>query len=210
MKELNDILKAAYFFEVENIIEVEYDDHIANENQPIMLNVQNWDLHKEQFIKERFGGYSDLGKDEVIMFELRHLEDVECILDADPDIMNSDTIRTLIGRYKSMLKKPQKKNELSLSQLALKLVYQGIQMNRNSAGDIAAKYGFQGDSLYNKFLEYSNRTDRKAQPYPYTKVTLRNKIKLFESVIEMLPKEKSTQAIDELNILLNFFKTDFS
>lgn len=103
-----------------------------------------------------------------------------------------------------------KKDKLTIRQIALKLVYEEAYVTRNSANDLIKEYGHKsGDSLYNHYTEYFNRNDRKAKPNPYSKRKLKNKIKLFESVIEVLSIEYKQKAIDELNILKNYYKTDY-
>ena len=91
--------------------------------------------------------------------------------------------------------------------IALMYVYNEIFITRDNVDDIAKKYYYisnnSGEKLYQKFISYQNRTDRKANPQ--SKIKLKNKIKLFETVIELLTNEISkAKANSELTILKNF------
>jgi hypothetical protein len=101
----------------------------------------------------------------------------------------------------------QEEKILSISQIALKYAYENIELiTRDNADGIAKKYNHSsGGKLYQKFSFYYDRNNRKAKPHPsYTIKTLNNKIKLFESVIELLTEEIKGKAIDELRILKGF------
>ncbi len=96
---------------------------------------------------------------------------------------------------------------LNMNVIALMYVYNEIFITRDNADDIAKKYYYisnnSGEKLYQKFISYQNRTDRKANPQ--SKIKLKNKIKLFETVIELLTNEISkAKANSELTILKNF------
>jgi hypothetical protein len=91
---------------------------------------------------------------------------------------------------------------LTLSQIALKYVWEGRLINLQNCNDIARQYGFTGKSLYNKYCTYSSAAYRKATGY-LTKTQLKNKIKLFESVLELLPENKKMTALQEIDILQN-------
>jgi hypothetical protein len=96
-----------------------------------------------------------------------------------------------------------KENKLSISEIALKCFYEGKFINRENADSFLIGSGHtSGDKLYNEFIEWSDNTDRKADPQ--SKVKLKNKIKKFETVIALLPQDKKTKAIDELRMLNNF------
>ena len=91
----------------------------------------------------------------------------------------------------------------SLKQIALMYVYEGKIITRENANQIAVKFGHNsGEKLYQHFTTYSNRTDRKADPEG--KILLRNKIQLFESVIELLSEKAKLKALTELEILRSF------
>lgn len=83
------------------------------------------------------------------------------------------------------------KHKLSLRQIALKTFYEGGKISRGEG------------KAYQYFSEYSSLANRKAGK-DLTKKKLRNKIELFESVIELLDNQHKTQALDELAILKNY------
>lgn len=109
------------------------------------------------------------------------------------------------------LQKTNKNPVLSISQIALLFVYKGDSITKINMDLIANDYGHRsGHKLYQKFSEYSSPANRKAKPDPLSKKKLQNKINLFESVIELLPIEKQGRIKDEVNILKQFFETEYS
>ena len=94
--------------------------------------------------------------------------------------------------------------KLKIDQIALKYVYEGLQITRGNGNEIAEQFGHtSGEKLFQRFTLYSSTANRKGKPYPFTLQRLKNKIKLIESVIELLPKDKQARAIDEVSILNN-------
>ena len=94
---------------------------------------------------------------------------------------------------------------LKLREIALLYAFQRKNINKLNCNEIASNYGHKsGAKLYHLFNQYYNRTDRKAKPNPCTKITLQNKIKLFEKVIELLSKKDRVEAEDELVILKKY------
>lgn len=101
----------------------------------------------------------------------------------------------------------QENKKLSLNQIALKYIYEGNAITRSNGNHIAKKYGHNsGAKLYQVFLFFFSRANRKGKPNPFTKRKLQNKIKLFETVIGILDTTNSQQAKDELDILKGFVK----
>lgn len=95
-----------------------------------------------------------------------------------------------------------KKPELTISQVALKLFYEGVNVTRDNCNELIKKYGYNsGDKLYNEYSFFSSTSNRKGNPDPPTKLRFQNKIKLFEGVIEVLNQDKKQRAIDELTII---------
>lgn len=93
-----------------------------------------------------------------------------------------------------------KEKKLSMSQIALKLVYEGAYLSREKANEIIIEYGHNsGPALYNKFIQYSQRAFR-IDGNVSIKI-LKNKIKLIDSVIEILPEDMRSLAIDEVKNL---------
>ncbi|MDI5897019.1 hypothetical protein [Flavobacterium yafengii] len=98
-------------------------------------------------------------------------------------------------------------DELTLKQLALKLVYEGKDVTRNNSKDFLINTKFNsGDKLYNEFKFYRNTNDRKSNPQ--SRVKLNNKIKLFKIVIDLLDDKFKPKALDELKILKSYL-TDY-
>lgn len=92
--------------------------------------------------------------------------------------------------------------ELSIKQIALKLVYEGAVVNRSNCSEIIKGYGHtSGDKLFQEFTYFSSLANRKGNPSPATDKKFQNKIELFESVIELLSDANKQRALDELSIL---------
>lgn len=109
-------------------------------------------------------------------------------------------ITPLLKEYKS--NKEKSAPELSIKQIALKLVYEGILVNRSNAKEIVKDYGHtSGDKLFQEFTYFSSLANRKGNPSPATNKKFQNKIELFESVIELLSEANKQRALDELGML---------
>lgn len=106
-----------------------------------------------------------------------------------------------------------KTDKLKVPQIALIHVYENILITRENAVEIAAKHGYtaklSGEGLYQDYLKYVNVNDRKAKPTAETKKTLKNKIELFESVVNHLSDNSKKRAIDEINILKTIFENEY-
>lgn len=104
----------------------------------------------------------------------------------------------------------EEQTKLSLSQIALKFVYESNVITRENGGKIAKRYGHSsGDKLYLHFNYYHVTANRKGKPDGCTKLKLKNKIKLLDSVIELLPKDKREKALDEVGILKNIYESEY-
>jgi hypothetical protein len=96
--------------------------------------------------------------------------------------------------------------ELTVTQVALILIYEGKTFSRSEATNIAKEYGhLSGNNLFNTFCEYHTRTFRKARPD--TKLKLKNRINLIESILEFLDHKGRTKASDEIIILKSYLTT---
>lgn len=115
--------------------------------------------------------------------------------------------------FKAFTQKPdlaQKESKLSLRQIALVYFYSGEQITRDNGNSIARKYGHNsGGKLFQHFTYYSATPNRIGKPSPLTPKKLDNKIKLFESVVDLLPENKKETAIDELKTLKNHYSNEF-
>jgi hypothetical protein len=102
---------------------------------------------------------------------------------------------------------------LKVKQIALIHFYEGIQITRENAGEIAAKHGYiaknSGEGLFQDYSIYCSTANRKGKPTRCTSKTLMNKIELFESVIIHLSDNKKQRAIDEINILKAFYANEY-
>jgi hypothetical protein len=87
---------------------------------------------------------------------------------------------------------PSKKTELTLRETALKAYYEGSTIQKSEG------------KVYQHFTFYCSNANRKGKPNPFTHLKLKNKINLFERVIELLPKDKKGRAIDELKIINSY------
>ncbi len=98
--------------------------------------------------------------------------------------------------------------ELSITQIALKLVFEGVAVNRNNCNEIVKEYGYSsGEKLFQRYSHYLSPANRKGNETTLRK--MQNKIDLFESVIELLPDANKQRALDELNILKMNRETSF-
>lgn len=106
-----------------------------------------------------------------------------------------------------------KTDKLKVNQIALIHVYEGLQITRENAGEIAAKYGYtaknSGEGLFQDYTNYCSTANRKGRPTPCTLKRLKNKIVLFESVVSHLSDNNKQRAIDEINILRTMFENDY-
>lgn len=91
------------------------------------------------------------------------------------------------------VKNKTKKRVVNHKAEALKMYYEGKIVTKKE----------HGTSLYNKFIHYSSRQNRIANP-DGTDLVLTNKIKLFKQVIEMLEDKYKAKAQDEVKILESY------
>lgn len=95
-----------------------------------------------------------------------------------------------------------------IKEIALKYVYEGLQITRSNADAIISDYGLKsGEKLYQKFSFYSSRANRKGDPG--TKKKLANKIKLLGRVILLLKENNRELAIDEMKALEIIYKEEY-
>jgi hypothetical protein len=74
----------------------------------------------------------------------------------------------------------------------------------------AKEYGHNsGEKLFQRYTYYSSAANRKGRPNPCTSRKLDNKIKLIESIIDLLPEGKKERAIDEVLILKKIYDADY-
>lgn len=106
-----------------------------------------------------------------------------------------------------------KTDKLKVPQIALIHVYEGRQITRENAGEIAANHGYtaktSGEGLFQDYTKFCSMATRKGKPTPCTPQKLKNKIELFESVINYLSDNNKQRAIDEINILRTIFENEY-
>lgn len=109
---------------------------------------------------------------------------------------------TALLKISDLSTQEKQKPQLSIKQIALKLVYEGAVVNRNNSKNIVKEYGHtSGEKLFQEFTYFSSQANRKGNPSSQTLKKFDNKIELFESVIQLLPEPNKQRALDELNIL---------
>jgi hypothetical protein len=102
------------------------------------------------------------------------------------------------------------KPELKIDQIALKYAYEGLQITRENGNNIAKEYGHNsGEKLFQRFTYFSSLANRKGKPNLCTPKKLDNKIKLIESIIELLPTDKQERAKDEVSILKKIYEAEY-
>jgi hypothetical protein len=101
------------------------------------------------------------------------------------------------------------KDQLKLSQIALKHVWEGQSISLENCRQIAREYGYSsGKALYNKYCTWASAAFRKAVS-DLSRKQLKNKIELFKSVVDLLPESKKNHAQEELNILCRKLEEEF-
>ena len=98
-----------------------------------------------------------------------------------------------------------KTEQLKVKQIALIHIYEGIRISRKNAAEIAAKYGYHsktsGEGLFQDYTLFQSKTNRTGEPSEFTKQTMKNKVRLFESILPYLSEKANQKATDELQIL---------
>lgn len=212
---ISNLVADFYFFQIDLVDNLEYKGKTYKEqkqrNNNSILTPENWEQHKETFFTQRMATYKDsYTLTEKIKLELSALEKLS---------INKTDYQILIDRYKAYLRQKQdlipqqsdkQKPVLKIDQIALKYVYEGYQITRENGNELAKKYGHNsGEKLFQRFTYYSSSSNRKGKPTPCTPKKLDNKIKLIESVIDLLPKDKKGRAKDEVEILKSIYESEY-
>lgn len=99
---------------------------------------------------------------------------------------------------------------ITINQIALKFVYENLQITRDNGNEIAEKNGHtSGEKLFQRFTFYSSTANRKGKPTACTAKKLKNKIELIESVILLLPQTSQQKAKDEVLILQTILEMEY-
>jgi hypothetical protein len=111
---------------------------------------------------------------------------------------------TILGSKNiSALPKPKNKETAAytIKEIALKLAYEYATVNEANMNSLAESYEHtSGRKLYLEFNRVNTPRKRISDP-DQTRLVLKNKIKRFEKVIEILDDEFKAKAIDEVKIL---------
>jgi len=104
-------------------------------------------------------------------------------------------------------------DRLKVKQIAIIHVYEGLQITRENAGEIAAKHGYtaknSGEGLFQDYTYFCSTANRKGIPTEYSSKKLKNKIELFESVVNHLSDNNKQRAIDEIKILKTLLENEY-
>jgi hypothetical protein len=99
--------------------------------------------------------------------------------------------------------KPEKR--IPVYQIALTYYYKDNHITEDNANEIANSFGWiaknSGKGLLQDYQNYCEKSYRTADPQ--SKVILKNKINLFETVLELLPEGKKAKAFGDISILKN-------
>lgn len=103
--------------------------------------------------------------------------------------------------------------KLTVKQIALILVYKDKRITRGNASKFAASYGFtkksSGEGLYQDYCFFSSPANRKGLPTFPSPLKLKNKIRLFESILDHLTEAENKRALDEIQILKTRFDNEY-
>lgn len=187
------------------------------------LSLQFFFDELDEIAKSLFDYFKDTEQNEFEAFEIKAIP-VNSIAEAIQGFKKGQTKFTLPSSFlfnTSSNEQPQNealppqqtekpKPELTINQIALKYVYSEIQITRENGNKIAKEYGHNsGEKLFQRFTYYSSAANRKGKPTPCTPKKLDNKIKLIESIIELLPTDKQERAKDEVSILKKIYEAEY-
>jgi len=151
--------------------------------------------------------------DEIMYLNWERIEDFTAfstpdeIAESESKFSITDILETLTLPTQPVLKQ---KPELKIDQIALKYAYEELQITRVNGNDIAKQYGHNsGEKLFQRFTYFSSSANRKGKPNLCTPKKLDNKIKLIESIIELLPTDKQERAKDEVSMLKKIYEAEY-
>lgn len=176
----------------------------------------------DQVLKELFNYFKETEQNEFEAFETKAIR-VNYITEAVELLKQGHKVTLPLNFLDLPNEQPQSNTEpfppqtnekhqpkLSIDEIALKYVYEGLQITRENGNEIAEQYGHtSGEKLFQRFTYYSSRANRKAKPDLCTAIKLKNKIKKIENVIELLPIDKQRQALDEVLILNGIYEAEY-
>lgn len=140
------------------------------------------------------------------------LEDGHTVRISDEDI--SEIRKAMDSAYIKYLPKNniKVKPTLNQKQIALKHVYEGNPITRENGQEIANNYDYisprSGDKIYQHYLKYCRPVDRFGDPG--SKRLLVEKIKLFESVTDIVEPEFRTRIQEEIEMMKSLLFTHYT
>ncbi|MFT5104272.1 MAG: hypothetical protein ACI86C_001936 [Candidatus Latescibacterota bacterium] len=100
-------------------------------------------------------------------------------------------------------------DKLRIDAIALIHVYNAIHITEKNKNKIVASYGWtSGQKLKNRYQFFLITGNRTARTIPNTPKRMLNKIRLFESVVELIDENKRERLIDEISILRSYYSID--
>lgn len=100
----------------------------------------------------------------------------------------------------------------NVKQIALIHYYEGNHITREKANTIASNYGYNsktsGEGLFQDYNFFAENGNRRGRPNPFTNKKLQNKINLIKNVVDQLTDKAKNKALDDIQILENYFETD--
>lgn len=118
-----------------------------------------------------------------------------------------------IKPYLSKVEVPAVSDKLTVKQIALIHVYDGKQITRENASEIAANYGYtsktSGEGLFQDYIFFCDRGNRRSKPTPCSQKKFSNKIELLESVSKYLSDKGQQLLNDELIILQTLYNDEY-
>ena len=136
---------------------------------------------------------------------------LQYLLNHDPEYCQAETVIKLIEGTGVNTIQPVK--GLGLNQIALIYFYERNQITRENAGGIAAKNDYtsknSGEKLFQNYTKYCDNSNRKDKPILCTPKKLKNRIKLFESILNHLTDKARQWATDEIEMLKTIYETEY-
>ncbi len=98
-------------------------------------------------------------------------------------------------------------NNLTISEIALLHIYLGKVVTKENASARIKPYGYSsGAKLYNTYTSFMKVANRRGLPEKCTPVIFKNRVALFEKVIDLLPEDKKKGAQADLEHLIKKYE----
>lgn len=114
------------------------------------------------------------------------------------------------SRSLKILQPELENKKLNISQIALKYVYDGIQITRQNGNKIIESFGYKsGEKLFQKYTFFLSKANRKGKPKDCTAKKLQNKIELIESVIPLILPNNIEDAKEDILALKKILENEY-